>query len=423
MSKVHIIGAGLAGLSAAVDLTAAGRPVALYEAADQAGGRCRSYEDAKLGRRIDNGNHLLLSANEATLVYLKQIGSRDSLIEPREARFPFLDLESGHRWALRPGRGPFPFWLFDKDRRIPDTRFLDYLGAWRLAVAGPNATVTDCIRPEDRLWRRFWEPLVLAVLNTPPEKASAALLWRVVKETFLKGDDACRPLIARDCLAASLVDPALAFLEGHGAQFQSNRRVRSLQFESGRLDAIEFGDETLSLTPGDSAILAVAPAAAAQLLPSLEVPEKASPIVNAHFLLPRLSKGTPGTETDLPILGLVGGLSQWIFLRGSVASITVSAADDLVAEPNDRVAAALWRETATALGLGDTPLPAHRIIKEKRATFTQTPAAMTRRAPTMTRWPNLFLAGDWTDTGLPATIESAVRSGRSAAACISGKNG
>ena len=420
MSKVHIIGAGLAGLSAAVVLTAAGRSVALFEAADQAGGRCRSYEDAKLGRRVDNGNHLLLSANDATLAYLEKIGSRNSLIEPREARFSFIDLENRQRWELRPGRGPLPFWLLDAGRRVPDTRLLDYLGAWRLAVAPLDATVTDCIRPEGPLWRRFWEPLVLAVLNTPPERASAALLWRVLKKTFLKGEDACRPLMARDCLAASLVDPALAFLEGHGVRFQSNRRVRSLQLENGYLSAIEFGDETVALRPQDSAILAVAPTAAAQLIPGLCTPEEASPIVNAHFLLPRQSEACRALETGLPVLGLIGGLSQWIFLRDAVASITVSAAEDLVTESTDKIAATLWQETATALGLGATPLPPHRIIKEKRATFAQTPAAMARRAPCRTPWANLFLAGDWTDTGLPATIESAVRSGRTAANLILG---
>ena len=103
MAKVHIIGAGLAGLSAGVELVESPYEVRLYEAADQAGGRCRSYYDKQLGKRIDNGNHLLLSANKAALNYLTRIGARDSLIEAPEARFPFLDLSSGQRWELRPG--------------------------------------------------------------------------------------------------------------------------------------------------------------------------------------------------------------------------------------------------------------------------------------------------------------------------------
>jgi uncharacterized protein with NAD-binding domain and iron-sulfur cluster len=114
-------------------------------------------------------------------------------------------------------------------------------------------------------------------------------------------------------------------------------------------------------------------------------------------------------------MGLVGSVSQWLFVRGEVASVTVSAADKLAEQPAEEIAETLWKEVAKALELGDKPLPAHRIVKEKRATFAQTPEDVSRRPGPVTAWSNLFLAGDWTNTGLPATLEGAIRSGRIAA--------
>jgi squalene-associated FAD-dependent desaturase len=415
MGRVHIIGAGLAGLSAAVALTTQGQEVVVYEAADQAGGRCRSYDDAKLGRRIDNGNHLLLSANKAALTYLERIDARDSLIGPEQARFAFVDLAGGKRWELHPGRGGLPLWLLSTRRRVPDTRLSDYLvDGWRLATATRDATVGERLRRDGPLWERFWRPLVVAALNTAPEEASAALLWRVVKESFLRGEAACRPLMARDCLASSLVEPAIAFLTERGGQVRLNRRVRDLTFTDKRLTALYLADETVELPPGDAAILSVPPAVAAQLLPGLDPPEEVSAIVNGHFLLSDAAERSWHTITDLPILGLVGGAVDWIFLREGVASVTISAADALATRGNDELAALLWRDVATALGLADEPLPAHRIIKEKRATFKQSPAQLRKRPSPATDYENLFLAGDWTDTGYPATIESAIRSGLAA---------
>jgi hypothetical protein len=113
---------------------------------------------------------------------------------------------------------------------------------------------------------------------------------------------------------------------------------------------------------------------------------------------------------------MVGGLCHWLFLRGDVASVTISAADGVAKTDADALAKAMWSEIGLALGMDDgLPLPRCRIVKEKRATFAQTPAEVARRPEARTRFANLFLAGDWTRTGLPATLEGSVRSGNSAA--------
>jgi len=132
----HIIGAGLAGLAAAVRLAEQGRQVAVYEAAGQAGGRCRSYFDAGFGAVLDNGNHLLLSGNDAAIRYLTLVGGADKLRGPARAEFDFADLKTGERWTLKINEGRWPSWLFDRGRRVPATKPLDYLAAAPLMWAG-----------------------------------------------------------------------------------------------------------------------------------------------------------------------------------------------------------------------------------------------------------------------------------------------
>ncbi len=411
-ARVHVVGAGIAGLACAVRLARGGRRVALYEAAARAGGRCRSFHDGQLDRRIDNGNHILLSANREALSYLEEIGARDSLIGPERAVFPFVDLASGARWRLRPNAGRLPWWIASAARQVPDTGLGDYLAGLRLARAKPADRVVDLIAPGTALFERFWRPLTVAALNTAPEEASAALLWLVVRETFFKGEAACRPLIAREGLGESFVEPALARLQGAGAEVRFKQRLRAIETAEGRAAALDFGEARVALGQADRVVLAVPPAVAADLLPGLTVPDDSRPIVNAHIILPEADLLPP----ELPFLGLVGGSTDWVFVRGDVASLTVSAAEDLAELGNDEVAARLWHDTARALGLDESRQPPIRVIKEKRATLAQTPQALQRRPPARTDLSNLFLAGDWTDTGYPATIESAVRSGRAAAA-------
>ena len=411
MSVVHVVGAGLAGLAAAVRLVHRAQPVALYEATQQAGGRCRSFFDRTLGRVIDNGNHLLVSGNRSALDYLEAIGASDGLIGPKDAVFPFLDLASGERWAVRPNRGPVPFWVLLPSRRVPGTRLGAYLATWRLWHADGRQKVAECLRTDDLLWRRFWAPLATAVLNTPPETGSAELLWAALWESFAQGAAGCRPLIARASLAASLVDPALKLLRQHGVQVAFGQRLRGIAWQDRRVRSLDFGQRRIELGPGDQVILALPPAQATALVPELEVPEASHAIVNGHFRLAQRVR-LPG---DSVLLGLVGGTAEWLFVRDELISLTVSAADALAEEPSETIAARMWADTAAALGLPAQPQPPVRIVKERRATFAQTPEQVARRPPAATRWCNLFLAGDWTDTGLPATIEGAIRSGDAAA--------
>ena len=405
---VHVIGAGLAGLAAAVALTQRGQTVVVHEGARQAGGRCRSYYDATLGMTIDNGNHLLLSGNIEARAFLRILGSEHQLVGPKTADFPFVDLADNSRWTLRPNAGRLPWWIFSPSRRVPGTRAKDYLALGALLRAKKTATIGETMPCEGALYRKLWQPLLLAALNTDPPESSAALAGAIIRETLAKGGAACRPLVAAQGLAAAFVDPALAWLATRGTEVKLDHPLRGLGLGKGAATTLNFGNETIALSPEDRVILAVPPPAAAGFLPGLEAPKSFRSIVNAHF------KRVPPAGMP-PILGLVGGTVEWIFAFEDRISITISGADRLLDVPREELVQTLWSDVRKATGV-DEPLPAWQIIREKRATFAATPSEDARRPGPRTRYANLLLAGDWTATGLPATIEGSIRSGNRAAA-------
>lgn len=415
MSTVHVVGGGMAGLAAALRVSGAGRPVILHEAAQHAGGRCRSFYEAALEREIDNGNHLLLTGNSAATAFIRETGAEDRFDVPAQPAVPFLDLRTNERWTIHPNRGPLPWWIFHPGRRVPGSKPRDYLAALRLRRATPEDTVASILRDQPALYERFWEPIAVAALNTPASTAAARLLWPVFAETFGRGGQFARPRFARRGLTHGLVEPAVAMLRRRGVPIRFGHRLRALQRRDGRVRRLDFNSGEEVLGAADSVILAVTAAQAAALLPEIRAPERFHAIVNVHYRLDI----PPAERNRRPILGLLGGVAEWLFLRGDVASVTISAADALADESPDTVAAKVWPDVARALEL-DGGMPGFRVVKERRATFSQTPESERRRPDPATTFGNLFLAGDWTNTGLPATIEGAIRSGFRAAKLAAG---
>ncbi len=165
MATVHIIGAGMSGLACAVRCALAGKQVAFYEAAPQAGGRARSFVDEGLGCMVDNGSHMLLGANRSTRDYLSDISSNARISEIKPATYPFLDVRTGESWLLRPAGGWLPHWLLNSSRRVPGSKIGDYAEALSLARAGAGDTVADCVDTTGVLYERLWQPMTRAVLN------------------------------------------------------------------------------------------------------------------------------------------------------------------------------------------------------------------------------------------------------------------
>jgi hydroxysqualene dehydroxylase len=405
---VHIIGAGISGLSAAVRLANAGWLVRLHEATQTAGGRCRSYFDAATNLTIDNGNHLLLSGNHHALAYARSIGTEAGLVGPKVAQFPFVDVASGQRWLLDLGNSRLPLWVLDESRRVPDTGVLDYLKLAPLVWASTSRKVGDAIPCNGTLYQRLVQPLLLAALNVDPPEGSAGLAGAVVRETLLAGGQACRPLIARDGLSSVLIEPAVKLLQDKGAEVRFSHELRQFVSSGERVTGLKFGgDGDIAIGPDDAVVMAVPPRAASGLLPGVKTPTRFRAIVNAHF------RFDPPANAPA-ILGVVGGLVEWLFAFPNRLSITISNGDRLVDMPREELANAIWADVCKASGVSGE-LPPWQIVRERRATFEATPEQNTLRPGAVTAFKNLFLAGDWTDTGLPATIEGSVRSGDRAA--------
>jgi squalene-associated FAD-dependent desaturase len=418
MSKTHVIGAGLAGLAAALSLTQAGRSVVLHEAGPAAGGRCRSYHDKELGLRIDNGNHLLLSGNTFARTYISEIGAGERFEVSDEAVFPFHDVKTGERWAVHPNRGRIPWWVLSADRRVPDTRLSDYRALARIARCRDDTPVAESMR-RGRLFWRLVEPIAVAALNTSTREGLARLLGAVMRETLMKGGRACRPMLPREGLSEALVDPAVKTLQARGAEIRLNSRIAELSVERGAVVGLRGPDGPIELESSDTVVLAVPAPVAVELLPGLVAPDAFEAILNIHF---RYQADPDGPLGETGFIGLTSGTAEWVFMKPGHVSVTISAANRMVDESARDIAKAVWPDVVAALGLDSAEkdeMPPFRVVKERRATFAATAAQDARRPHQRTNIAaNLALAGDWTATGLPATIEGAIKSGRFAADVI-----
>jgi squalene-associated FAD-dependent desaturase len=357
---------------------------------------------------IDNGNHLVLSGNRAMLDYADTIGSRSALFDPGRAHYPFVDLQSGQRWTLQLSEGRLPLWIFNEQRRVPGTRARDYLSLSPLLRASASQTMGAAMRCPKRLYEWLIKPLFVAVLNTDPAEGSARLAGNVLRETLVPGGRACHPLFAAGGLDAAFVAPALRYLAQRGARVTMPHRLHALVFEGDLVSGLDFGNGVEALDEGDSVVLAVPSWVATGLIPGLSAPDEYRAIVNAHFAIDPPA-GCP------PIQGVVGANTEWLFAFEGRLSVTISNADRLLDIEREALATEIWREVAAVTGLPAAPMPRWQLVREKRATFAATPAQDAMRPPAATRWRNLALAGDWTDNGLPATIEGAIRSGNRAA--------
>ncbi|MFL5164122.1 MAG: FAD-dependent oxidoreductase [Microvirga sp.] len=399
--RTHIVGAGIAGLSAALAVTADGNDAVVYEAAPQPGGRCRTLQPVD-GFIHDNGTHVLFTANAHAINLLKAIGARGRWFEPEPQGLPLYDGRTGEMQHV--GLSPWS-WLLPS-RRPQGLTLPDLARILRLVFTAKDRPVASLIgnRP---IMDSLIEPLTVAVLNTPAAQASSQRLACALRKLLRPG--AGRLLVARNGLSEDLIEPAVATLEARGASIVTGQRLRMLLTSHERVIGLALTDRTVMLGPDDRVILALPPYEVQRLLPALPVPTSFEPILNVHYRTPGLANPR--------FIGFTGTLAQWALIRPTHVSVTVSAADAVVDQNASDVAERIWREVVPALrGLGldatSGRQPETRVVKEKRATIRQ--AAEVLPQPPLQPLANLALAGDWLGS-LPATIESAVMAGEQAA--------
>ena len=434
--RVVIIGGGFAGLAAGVRLSDRGYEVLLLERRSHLGGRAYSFIDAKTGDVVDNGQHLFMGCYHHTIAFLEKIGRLDRLKFQDRPRVDFLDADGYTSFDCPPL--PAPLNVLAGLLRMKGISVRDKLRTFNMgrAIKGngrlsPGALTVnqwlDELGQSARIKKRFWQPMVVATLNQSPDIASARMLKVVLQEAFGGDSKSARIGISRVGLSDLYTDGACDFIKTRGGDVQTGSQVRRLIIERGVVVAVELKDGRR--VDGDYFISAVPPEALFAILPDeLKTNEFArlealgsSPIVSINLWFDR-------PIIDREFVGLLGTRSQWIFNKDLILSpgkqqnqvaVIISAARDFVDwTRNDLVEMAISELHELLPASRAAKLVHSVIVKEREATLSHTVESDSLRPGPRTSISNLILAGDWTDTGLPATIESAVMSGDVAAGLI-----
>jgi squalene-associated FAD-dependent desaturase len=440
---VVVIGAGFAGLAAAVRLAGLGARVTVLERRGVLGGRAYSFREPESGALVDNGQHLFMRCYDETLSFLRTLGTDD-----RIAFQPRLEVDmlggGGREARLACPRLPAPLHLLAGLLGLRGVGLRDRLGlvraGARLAAAarGPHSAALEDVTVAawlDRLGqsaaarRAFWNPLTLAVLNDAPEVASVRWLVAVARRAFLAGPRAGDLGFATCGLSALYTEQARAYVEARGGSVRTQAAAAALEVSGDRVAAVRLAPRaraTGERLPVGVVVAAVPHQALPPLLPAALAARPpfsdaarlaVSPIVSCHLWYDRPVLGRP-------FVGLLDGPLHWLFDRGTHLTAVTSGAGALVDRRPRDLADAAAREVARLLPAArEARLLRAHVIKERWATPSLAPGAGALRAGPRTPLANLVLAGDWTDTGLPGTIEGAVQSGHAAAALAAGAAG
>jgi len=446
MKRVAIIGGGFAGLAAGVDLAAQGFEVQLLEARPRLGGRAYSFTDEASGEIVDNGQHAMMGCYTRTLAFLERIGATRKLL-----RQPNLHVEMAHpqrgRGAITGSSLPSPLHLLGG---VLGYRLLSraervgaLLGGMRLMAMRRRSdprlaqwTVEQVLvslgqAPNAR--NSFWHPVAIATLNESPLRAAAAPFAEVLARAFFRSRADSQFVLPKVGLSDLYTDDARAFIEARGGSVAVKSAIAELSMNDDQVRAVRLRDG-MSI-PADACISTVPPRALASLLPqplrvasSLSALDQfdASPIVSTHLWFDR-----PVLASDF--VGLLSTATQWVFNRSKLiangngdgrqcVSAVISAGRDVVEWETGRIADTVVSDLRSLVPAARAAqLLRSVVVKEKHATISPTPAAERLRPPPQTSVDNFFLAGDWVQTGLPPTIESAVVSGQRAAQLVAAR--
>jgi squalene-associated FAD-dependent desaturase len=441
MNEILIIGGGFAGLAAGVALAGAGRPVRLLEQKPHLGGRARSFLEPATGSVVDNGQHILMGAYHATLRFLEEIGTLDRISFQPGLSVRFLG-EGGRLSSLQCPRLPSPWHLLAGVLRSDGFRWREKLEILRLGrvldSAGSDSDSTAGLSVEEwlthlgqseRLRRNFWDLFSIAAMNEDPRRAAASIFARVLRLALFSSPQDSRIGIPRRGLSECYAQAAADYMRSRGGQVETGCNVSSFVIVDGVCRGVKMaGGESVEASRVISAVpwfefVRLLPAELLRSEPFFTriLGLRPAPIISINLWFDR-----PVTELDF--VGLRGTTVQWLFKRvggdapgKDYVSLVLSGAHAHIGRAKEELLAVALTDLARVLPqTREAKLVHSLVIKERFATFSPAVDAEALRPTASTPIPGLILAGDWTATGLPATIEGAVQSGYAAAAEVVG---
>lgn len=441
---VVIIGGGFAGLAAAVDLAEQGEQVLLLERRAFLGGRAYSFTDKITGDTIDNGQHLMMGCYQHTLNFLKKINALDKVKFQPNPQVDFLS-ETHGRASFSCPNWPAPLHLLAGLARLKTINWKDKLKALRVGLAlkminGNRARLADIsvrewlneLGQSENMQHNFWDLMALATLNETPEIASADMFARVLEQGFMRSKQDSTMVIARTGLSEMYVNDAIKYIEERGGEIRANASVDQIEIEDNSVAGVILanGDRlqakaVISAVPYFMLKNMLAPETLSQYFPSV-LSFSSAPIVSINLWYDE-------PITDLEFVSLLDSPIEWVFNKNAITdnsapqcqhlALVISGAHQAAKQPKELLIDMAHEEMKRFFPQANKQRPAHAyVIKEQQATLSHTVGIARQRPSQQTPLNNFFLAGDWTDTNLPATIESAVFSGQiSAKLVLAGK--
>jgi len=438
-TDVLVIGGGLSGLASAVRAVESGATVTLLEASGKLGGRAYSYPDTKTGDTIDNGQHVLLGCYHRTLEFLRTIQTEDLLRTQRVPHLNFFHPEKGFfrvrlrsiRSSLGLGLSLWQFRSFSLSERLRMLEVVKELRSWDEATKQRLVSLTveqwlDRLGQSKEVQRSFWNPIAVSVMNEIPQRACALPYANALRLALLGSVADSAFLIPKVSLKELYVDRAVEFIKSKGGRIFLKTKATRILTKGDWVAGVELGNRKhfgasayVAALPHQS-LFRILPRAMQEERPFDALPRfQTSPIISVHLWFEK-------PFTNRAFVGLIGKRVQWVFNKRKISgsadgkpfyiSAVISGAHEFVElSRNDLIWLALQDLQAAFPEMKRSRLIHAHVIKEKEATISATPEVETLRPSVDTPLRNLFLAGDWVDTGLPATIEGAVESGYKAA--------
>ncbi len=427
MNKAIIVGGGLSGLSAAIHLIKKNISPIIIEASPKTGGRASSYYDNDFSSHLDNGQHILMGCYFNTLDYLRIIGAEDNLIYQDNLHVDFvnaegkdLPLDAGDLiYPLNTLRALLQYEAVPLHRRLHCAAFFVKCIMLYRGISPSEKTVSQWLEANGEgreIQKTLWDFLSIGALNTSPDKADAFLFRDMLRQIFLRGNAAQTIILPRYNLSKSFCEPAEKFILENGGEIRFGERLLSLQSDNGIVKSITTNKQTYS--DFTSVLTALPPHAylhvdgmPQDITASAEKVEYSS-ILTFHLKL-------TDNHVTKPFYGLIGSPLHWVFNHGGYITTVISNADEYLKSSEDDLYKMIKSELKMYLKISPEKIQGYKIIQEKKATFVPDSAQLKNRPKAITPLANLFLAGDWVQNGLPATIEGAILNGKNAAKLIS----